>query len=95
MGQSECLVVNSIKVNFTFLFNCTPAGRASDTMMGPKLVELVQLVGAGLRLACGFIIWGKRAVIVCSGVSVVLCDTLGISSCHIIHCMLFLSSPHL
>ena len=31
MRQTECLVVNSIKVNsFAYLFNCTTAGRTSD-----------------------------------------------------------------
>ena len=36
MGQSACLVVNSISVdNFAALFNCTPVDRASDSMMAP------------------------------------------------------------
>ena len=36
MQQSACLVFNSITVNnFTSLFNCTPVGRASDSMMAP------------------------------------------------------------
>ena len=36
MRQSACLVVNPIMVNnFASLFNCTPVGRASDTMMAP------------------------------------------------------------
>ena len=31
LRQTACLVVNPIKVNsFTYLFNCTTAGRASD-----------------------------------------------------------------
>ena len=39
-GQSDqeyaCLVVNPITVgNFAFLFNCTPVGRTSDSMMVP------------------------------------------------------------
>ena len=34
MRQSACLVVNPITVNnFASLFNCTPVGRASDSMM--------------------------------------------------------------
>ena len=34
MRQSACLVFNPITVNnFASLFNCTPAGRASDSMM--------------------------------------------------------------
>ena len=37
MLQSACLAVNPIKIkNFDSLFfNCTPVGRASDSMMGP------------------------------------------------------------
>ena len=36
MQQSACLVVNPITVNnFASLFNCTPVGRASDSMMAP------------------------------------------------------------
>ena len=34
--QTACLVVNPITVgNFAFLFNCTPMGRTSDSMMVP------------------------------------------------------------
>ena len=34
MRQSACLVINPITVNnFASLFNCTPVGRASDSMM--------------------------------------------------------------
>ena len=36
MRQSACLVFNQITVNnFASLFNCTPVGRASDSMMAP------------------------------------------------------------
>ena len=36
MRQSACLVFNTITVNnFASLFNCTPVGRASDSMMAP------------------------------------------------------------
>ena len=36
MRQSACLVFNPITVNnFAYLFNCTPVGRASDSMMAP------------------------------------------------------------
>ena len=36
MRQSACLVFNPITVNnFASLFNCTPVGRASDSMMTP------------------------------------------------------------
>ena len=34
LQQTSCLVVNPIMVgNFAFLFNCTPMGRTSDSMM--------------------------------------------------------------
>ena len=36
LQQTSCLVVNPITVgNFAFLFNCTPMGRTSDSMMVP------------------------------------------------------------
>ena len=36
MRQSACLVFNAITVNnFASLLNCTPVGRASDSMMAP------------------------------------------------------------
>ena len=36
LQQTSCLVVNPITVgNFAFLFNCTPEGRTSDSMMVP------------------------------------------------------------
>ena len=36
MRQSACSVINPIMVdNFVSLFNCTPVGGASDSMMGP------------------------------------------------------------
>ena len=36
MRQSACLVFDPIKVdNYAAYFNCTPAGRASDSMMAP------------------------------------------------------------
>ena len=36
LQQTVCLVVNPITVgNFAFLFNCTPIGRNSDSMMVP------------------------------------------------------------
>ena len=36
MRQSACLLVNPITVNNSAsLFNCTPVGRASDSMMAP------------------------------------------------------------
>ena len=36
MRQSACLVFNPIAVdNYAAFFNCTPVGRASDSMMAP------------------------------------------------------------
>ena len=36
LEQTACLVVNPTTVgNFAFLFNCTPAGRTSDSMTVP------------------------------------------------------------
>ena len=36
LQQTACLVANPITVgNFVFLFNCTPMGRTSDSMMVP------------------------------------------------------------
>ena len=36
LQQTACLVVNPITFgNFAFLFNCTPVGRASDSMTVP------------------------------------------------------------
>ena len=36
LQQTACLVVNLNTVgNFAFLFNCTPVGRTSDSMMVP------------------------------------------------------------
>ena len=36
LQQTACLVVNPITVcNFAFVFNCTPVGRTSDSMMVP------------------------------------------------------------
>ena len=47
MQQSACLVFNPITVNnFASLFNCTPVGRASDSMMAPD-IKLFILVGLG------------------------------------------------
>ena len=36
MRQSACLVINPVAVdNFASLFNCTPVGRSSDSMICP------------------------------------------------------------
>ena len=40
MRQSACLVVNPVTVNnFAVLFNCTPVGRGSDSMIAPTIVD--------------------------------------------------------
>ena len=45
MRQSACLVINPIMVDsFAALFNCTPVGRASDSMIVPDL-KLFILIG--------------------------------------------------
>ena len=47
MRQGECLVFNQITVdNYASFFNCTPVGRASDSMMAPY-IKLFILVGWG------------------------------------------------
>ena len=48
LQQTACLVVNPITVgNFAFLFNCTPVGRTSDSMMVPtKDFSIDEMVGA-------------------------------------------------
>ena len=48
LQQTACFVVNPIAVsNFAFLFNCTPVGRTSDSMMVPlKDLSIDEMVGA-------------------------------------------------
>ena len=42
LQQTACLEVNPITVgNFAFLFNCTPVGRTSDSMMVPTQTYLL------------------------------------------------------
>ena len=49
--QTACLVVSPITVgNFAFLFNCTPVGRASDSVMVPTLGLVCWWGGGGLVL---------------------------------------------
>ena len=56
MRQSACLVFNPIMVdNYAAFFNCTPVGRASDSMM----------VGAGASWPTGV----QLVFFFCSGVS--------------------------
>ena len=48
LQQTACLVVNPITVGkFAFLFNCTPVGRTSDSMMVQlKYLSIDEMVGA-------------------------------------------------
>ena len=90
MRQSACLVIDPITVDsFACLFNCTPVGRASGSMMGPTLSLLIYLSWLGLNLVLSAA-W-SFGVFFCSGISVVLFHTLGFSRCN----NTFLSSPHL
>ena len=62
MRQSACLIINTVTVNnFASFFNCTPVGRASDSMMGQhKACCLFKLVGTGLSLVCCLVIRGSN-----------------------------------
>ena len=54
MRQSACLVFNPIMVdNYAAFFNCTPVGRASDSMMAPtfKVIHFSWL-GPELLVCC-------------------------------------------
>ena len=70
MRQSACLVFNPIMVdNYAAFFNCTPVGRASDSMMAPTL-KLFILVGWGRSFLS--VAWPTGVQLVfffCSGVS--------------------------
>ena len=51
LQRTACLVVNPITVgNFAFLFNCTPVGRTSDSMMVPTKRLIYWWDGRGLML---------------------------------------------
>ena len=80
MRQSACLVFNPITVNnFASLFNCTPVGRASDSMMARH--KAIHFSWLGPELFC--ILLGPPGLncffFFCSSVPVVLFDTPGIS----------------
>ena len=86
MRQSACLVFNPITVsNFASLFNCTPVGRASDSMMAPTLSYLFLLVWAGAFLSVAWPTGVQLLVFFCSSVPLVLFDTPGITRCRLQH----------
>ena len=50
MRQSACLVFNPIMVdNYAAFFNCTPVGRASDSMLAPDLKLFILYLEKQLR----------------------------------------------
>ena len=59
LQQTACLVVNQIAVGkFAFLFNCTPMGRTSDSMMVSSIDEMVGAYCFGcLSAPPGFTCW--------------------------------------
>ena len=53
MRQSVCLVFNPIMVdNYAAFFNCTPVGRASDSMMTPPEAIYFNWLGPELLVCC-------------------------------------------
>ena len=93
MRQSACLVFNPIMVNnFASLFNLSPVGRASDSMMTPTQSYLFYLVGAGAILSVAWPTGVQLLVFFCCSVSVVLFDTPGISRCRSQHVSVEFSS---
>ena len=72
MRQSAFLVVNPITVNnFPVLFNCTPMGQSSDSMITPQH-KAKYLVGWGWTLVSLLAHRSPTSVFFCSNVSVVL-----------------------
>ena len=94
MRQFACLGINQITVySFASLFNLTPVGRASDSMMCPTYNSLIYLSWLGLDLVLS-VAWSfcvQLVVFFCSSISVMLFYTLWFSRCH----NTFMSSPHL
>ena len=91
MRQSACLEVN----NFASLFNCTPVGRASDSMMAPN-IKLFILVGWGRSIFFLSVSWPtgvQLLVFFYSSVSMGCLTPQG--SPGVGRNTLFLSSPHL
>ena len=67
--------------NYTSLFNCTPVGRASDSMMAPTLSYIIYLVGAGNISSVAWPTGIQLVILFCVRFSVLLFDFQGISSC--------------
>ena len=87
MRQSACLVVNPITVdNFASLFNCTPVGRASDTVMDPtNKATYFSRLGPELFVSVAWPTWVQLLIFFCSSVPVVLFDNPGIARCRSQH----------
>ena len=85
MRHSACLVFNPITVNnFVSLFNCTPVGRASDSMMARH--KAIYFIGLGrIFLSVAWPTGVQLLVFFCSSVPVGLFDTPGISRCRSQH----------
>ena len=88
LQQTACLVVNSITVgNFAFLFNCTPMGRTSDSMMVSTLRLIYWWDGSGLMLWL-FVepTWVYLLDFFCSGIQFYLLLSLifALSPCYIL-----------
>ena len=63
MRQSVCLVFNPNMVdNYVTYFNCTPVGRASDSMMVPLKAIHFSWLGPEELLVCCLARWGSTGV---------------------------------
>ena len=82
MRHSACLVFNPITLNnFASLFNCSPVGRASDSMIGPD-IKLFILVGWGQSFFVRCLAyWGSIIGFLLLQCFSGLLDTPGISRC--------------
>ena len=87
MRQSACLVFNPVTVNnFASLFNCTPVGRASDSMMARHKAIYFSLLEPELFfLSVAWPTGVQLLVFFCSSIPVVLFDTPEISRCRSQH----------
>ena len=70
MRQPACLGVNPIMAdNYAAFFNCTPMGRASDSMMAPTKVLILDGWGRSF-LPVAWPTWVQLVFFFCSGFSV-------------------------